>query len=128
MWAAILMRVRANPQMAMAVGLIALVLLIGGGLYLKGRMDKGADVKRDSAVAEQKADTRKAVADGRAALSEVASKAAAAQLEKDLKHADDAAPNALPSRARLAHACEWMRAQGADDAAVSRCLASPTRD
>lgn len=110
-----------------AIGVL-LTLAIFGGVYLKGRSDKAADVRADSAAAEARADTHKATADGHAALSQVESMAATTILEKDLKNADDAAPVADPSRARLLASCEWMRQQGADDATVSKCRARKTRD
>lgn len=67
-------------------------------------------------------------ADIGAAAAVAGSNTATAQTEKDLKDADDSAPSALPSRARLLASCEWMRQQGVSAAEVSRCRASPTRD
>jgi len=84
---------------------------------------KNARVEADSL-----AGALKHSADIGAAAAIAGSNAATAQTEKDLKDADDSAPSALPSRARLLASCEWMRQQGVSAAEVSRCRASPTRD
>lgn len=78
--------------------------------------------------ADVRASTMKNAADLGAAAAMAGSQTETAQLEKDLKDADDSAPSALPSRARLLASCEWMRQQGVSPAEVSRCRSSPTRD
>lgn len=118
----------ARNKLAAGLGVTLLLIATHGGAYWKGRTDEGAAVRLRSAAAEGRQDARKATADGRAAIARERSEAATTRLEEDLKRADDTAPNARPSRARLLAACEFMRQQGADPAAVARCLAVPTRD
>lgn len=109
-----------NKLVAALGGALLLVLLIGGA-YAKGRMDEAHLVRERAATAQALQDVKSAVATGHADVARQIDTATTATLEKDLKHADDAQPDARPSGARLAQSCERLRRQGADLAKVPGC-------
>lgn len=123
MTAALMIWLRTNPKNVWLIAALVAVILVLGGVYLKGRDDQ-----REKAEAARKVEVAAAIAShvkagGRATEVVEAKAEAAAEQKEDLINAVAKAPDGLPDESSVRWGCEFVRQQTGRPSNAPACLA-----
>lgn len=115
---------KANPRTAGAIGILLVIALAAGGLYLKGRHDEHQKNEAAHAIEVQEALASDEAADTKSvAIAKQHADVAAAQKE-ELIDAVAQAPDGLPDRASVLWGCSLMCQQGGRPSDIPACRAA----